>query len=188
MRWMTTTAMGIMLGVTLTMQPGCAGRTVQATTPAPTVAEAQAADEAMPFGEPFTDRELATVDAASPDAAAHDGRVVRVRGIVADVCAKRGCWMTLASADPGQPIFVKFTCPIDGRLIPMQAIGKPAIVEGTLTQKQVSEAYARHLKEDAGASEEEIAAIVGPQQMWFVAAPAARVYDLNTAETGEAAQ
>ena len=40
---------------------------------------------------------------------------------------------------------------------------------------EISEAQARHYKEDAGASPEEVAKIVGPQKQYIVASPSARV-------------
>ena len=102
----------------------------------------------------------------------YDGKYLRVTGKVADVCAKKGCWLKLGD---GEALFVKFTCPVGERLIPAEAVGKVAEVEGTVKVTQISEAKARHYKEDAGASPEEIAKIVGPQKQIVVASPSARV-------------
>ena len=102
----------------------------------------------------------------------YDGKYLRVTGRVSDVCAKKGCWLKLGD---GEALFVKFTCPVGERLIPKEAVGKAAEVEGTVKVTQISEAQARHFKEDAGASPEEIAKIVGPQKQVTVASPSARV-------------
>ena len=75
----------------------------------------------------------------------------------------------------GNDVFVKFTCPVEGRLIPMEAEGRTALVEGTLEVKVISEEEARHYRQDAGASPEEIAKIVGPQTEIKLNSPAAMI-------------
>jgi len=110
---------------------------------------------------------------ADPDKFAD--KKVRVCGMVDSVCAMKGCWIRLAGADDSDSLFVKFTCPVKGRLVPMEAKGKMAIVEGTLTVKEISEADARHYQEDAGATQAEIDKIVGPQKQISLKAPAAMV-------------
>lgn len=102
----------------------------------------------------------------------YDGKYLRVTGKVSDVCAKKGCWLKLGE---GEALFVKFTCPVGERLIPAEAVGKQAEVEGTVKVVEISEAQARHFKEDAGASKEEVEKIVGPQKQVTVASPSARV-------------
>ena len=122
---------------------------------------------------------LVTVNQLMANPGNYDGKAARVSGTVAKVCAKKGCWLTLADADQ-EGLFVKFTCPIDGRLIPADAVGKQAIVHGTIRVKEITEEEARHYKEDAGASAEEIAKIVGPQKQVTVAAPSAEIAGLTT--------
>lgn len=107
------------------------------------------------------------------DAKSHEGKWVRTAGEVTEVCVSRGCWMRVAPKPGGEAIFVKFTCPIEGRLIPLEAVGKKTVVEGTLKLEEINEAEARHYAEDAGMSEEEIAKIKGPQKrlrLWDAAA------------------
>jgi hypothetical protein len=119
-------------------------------------------------------------DTLLADAGAYDGKYLRVTGTVSSVCVKKGCW--LAFGQETRPLLVKFTCPIEGRLIPGEAVGKEAMVEGTVKVVEVSEAEARHIKEDAGAAAEEIARIVGPQQRVTIAAPSAKVYGLAASQ------
>jgi hypothetical protein len=172
---------------------GCSaerGAAVESEQPAP--AQAAPPVSYTTFGEAPSHADAPTVPVkllmTSPSE--YDGKVVRVSGTVAKVCAKKGCWLTLGepgasgtgAGGPGaeqQTMFVKFTCPIGGRLIPMEAAGKPAIVEGTVTVKTISEAEARHYKEDAGAPPEEIARIVGPQTQVTVASPSAQIAGLS---------
>jgi len=91
-----------------------------------------------------------------------DGKPVAVIGTVTEVCIKAGCWVKLDN-DSGEPLFVKFTCPFEGRLMPMEAIGKQVVVTGTLKTIEVDEATRRHYAEDAGASQDEIDAITGSE-------------------------
>ena len=110
--------------------------------------------------------------------AAYEGKYVRIVGDVNKVCTRKGCWLEMADAQSNKPLFVKFTCPVDGRLIPMAAVGKPVVVEGTVMVKEISEADARHLKEESGAPQSEVEKIKGPQKQITLAAPAARVAGL----------
>ncbi len=133
------------------------------------------------FGErmKFTGRDPVCTAAVLADKDKYAGKHVRVRGKVHSVCAHRGCWLRLGCPSTDETIFVKFTCPVEGRLIPMEAVGHRAIVEGTLELTQISEEEARHYKEDAGASPEETAKIVGPQKQIRMTSPAAKIEGLS---------
>lgn len=135
------------------------------------------------FGAPSTQptEKTVSVSAVLSDTQQYNGKYLSLTGTVASVCPKKGCWITLAEAG-SKPMFIKFTCPVEGRLIPMEAMGKPAIVEGTVKVVTITEEEARHYKQDAGASPEEIAKIVGPQTQITVASPAARIADLPKAQ------
>jgi hypothetical protein len=135
------------------------------------------------LGGPSTQPAAQTVavNTVLADADQYNGKYLSLTGTVASVCPKKGCWITLAEAG-SKPMFIKFTCPVEGRLIPMEAVGKPAIVEGTVKVVTITQEEARHYKEDAGASPEEIAKIVGPQTQITVASPAARIADLPAAK------
>ncbi len=133
-----------------------------------------------PFGEPMKPgaRVVPVADVlASPEK--YDGQTTRVAGIVTEVCEAKGCWLRLApSADAEDAIFVKFTCPIEGRLIPLEAKGRPATVEGQIAVTELTVDEARHYAEDAGATPEEIAAITSPQMQVRAQSPGALV-ELN---------
>ena len=130
------------------------------------------------FGQPMklTAADAVTVQQLRDNSAKLDGQYVRVSGTVDKVCPKKGCWLQMAN-DKGEPLFVKFTCPIEGRLIPMEAMGKPAVVEGVVKVKEYSQAEARHIAEEKGATAEEIEKIVGPQKSLTLASPGAKVMD-----------
>ena len=70
---------------------------------------------------------------AQPDR--YQGKVVRVEGLVTDVCAKRGCWMQLASDKEFQVLQIKVD---DGVMIfPLDAKGKMASAEGMFTRLEI---------------------------------------------------
>ena len=89
------------------------------------------------FGTPMklSDADAVPVQKLLAEPTAYDGKYVRVSGIVKNVCPKKGCWLTLHDEKTNQNLFVKFPDPEQGRLIPMDAVGKPAIVEGTVKVK-----------------------------------------------------
>ena len=133
------------------------------------------------FGDPLTIRPGEAVPVAKVFAAPDEfaGRRLLVSGRVDSVCAKKGCWLRLTDEPGTETVFVKFTCPVEGRLIPMEAVGHQALVEGVLSVEEISQEDARHYQEDAGASPEEIAKIVGPQKQLSISAPAARIKGLR---------
>jgi len=68
------------------------------------------------------------------------GQKVLVKGMVVEVCAKRGCWMYLASDKAFEKIQIKV---LDGEIVfPMSARSKEALVEGVVEALKYS-------KEDA---------------------------------------
>lgn len=80
------------------------------------------------------------------------GKRVKVSGMVLEVCAKRGCWIYLASDKPYEKIQIKVT---DGVIVfPMDASGKQATVEGVVEELKLSEVdlirYKKHLAEEKG--------------------------------------
>ncbi len=132
------------------------------------------------FGERMTlaKKDTVCIKEVLATPAKFEGKLLRVGGKVQSVCAKKGCWLRLGDGEKKETLFVKFTCPVDGRLIPMKAVGKTAFVEGTLELKEISQDEARHYKEDSGASKEEIEKIVGPQKIAKLNAPAAQIVGL----------
>ena len=115
---------------------------------------AKVGDKYTDFGKPMKleDSDAVCIKTVLANPKAHDGKFFRVAGRVESVCAKRGCWLRLGDGESKETLFIKFTCPVKGRLIPMDAVGKFAFIEGTLDIVEISEEEVRHYKEDAGAS------------------------------------
>jgi len=75
---------------------------------------------------------------------------------VDEVCKSKGCWMKLNLED-GNQVMVKFKD--YGFFVPKDIDGKEVIINGKAFVSEVSVEEQRHYAEDAGKSEEEIAAI-----------------------------
>jgi len=113
-----------------------------------------------------------TVETLLADPAAHqDGHYV-VTGTVAEVCPKKGCWMTFGAGDESMRVtFLDY-----GFFVPMDIAGRTVTFEGTFAVEEVSQADARHYLEDAG-RHEEAAALVGPQRSYTFVATGVRLAD-----------
>jgi len=89
-----------------------------------------------------------------------DSMYVKMNAVIEDVCAKKGCWMTLI-LDDETTMMVSFK---DYEFfVPKDAMGKLATVEGVATIDTISVAAQRHYLEDAEASQDEIDAITEPE-------------------------
>ncbi len=129
------------------------------------------------YGPVFTmsDKDTVAVSKLLADPPAYNGKQVRVSGKVAEVCAAKGCWMTVGDGKSEQSVFIKFVDPPKGRLVPVKAEGHDVVAEGTFKIQQISESFARHLVIDAGGTQAEAEKIVGPQQKLTLATPAVTI-------------
>lgn len=90
-----------------------------------------------------------------------DSVQVKFAGKVNSVCQAKGCWMRLGLSDTDQESFVKFK---DYKFfVPMDAADADAIIEGWAYKKETTIDQLKHYAQDAGKSEEEIAAITEPK-------------------------
>ena len=83
----------------------------------------------------------------------------KMKAKIVDVCSKKGCWMTL-DMDGENEVMVKFKD--YGFFKPLNAEGN-VVVNGKAFVTETSVDELRHYAEDAGKSEEEIAAITEPK-------------------------
>lgn len=134
----------------VTLLLACATSSPPATPPETSLAAAPAASDcpAAVYGTLPTDLGPA-VDADQLRAGAvESGSRVLVRGVIKEVCQKKGCWHTVATADPAIDILVK-----DKEyavFLPKGCGGRPAEIAGTFTREVVPLEEARHYAEDAG--------------------------------------
>ncbi len=90
-----------------------------------------------------------------------------IRGKVAAVCQKKGCWMETDLGN-GQSMRIRFKD--YAFFVPMNCAGKEFIAQGKASWYETSVASLRHYAEDAGKSKEEIEAITQPQkELIFIA-------------------
>ena len=85
---------------------------------------------------------------------------VRFAGEITATCAKKGCWMDVASGE--DTVFVRF---LDyGFFVPTEgAEGKRTVVQGEAFYDTLTVPMLKHYAEDAGKSQQEIDAITEPE-------------------------
>ena len=92
---------------------------------------------------------------------------IKLVGNVESVCQMTGCWMDV---DMGNDEIVHVTFKDDGFLMPKDAAGKTAVIEGVATFEEIPVKMLKHLAEDEGKSQEEIDAITEPKMEYtFIA-------------------
>jgi hypothetical protein len=82
---------------------------------------------------------------------------------VNSVCEKKGCWMRLKLTEEDESLV---TFKDYGFFVPKDIQGQEAVVHGKLFVKETSVEDLKHFAEDAGKSEEEIAAITEPKLVY----------------------
>lgn len=99
---------------------------------------------------------------------------VKVKASVEKVCQKKGCWFTLKADDVKYPIRVKMKD--YAFFVPRNAMGLPAVIEGTLAKAQIPQEEAQHYADDAvegtGKPAEKI---TGPQDTYTFMANAIQI-------------
>ena len=98
---------------------------------------------------------------------ARDSAQVKLVGTASAVCQARGCWMTLPTAD-GQEMRVRFRD--YAFFVPKNLSGHEVVVSGWAYRRTVPKSELRHYAQDAGKTDQEIAAIDhDEQQLTFLA-------------------
>lgn len=126
------------------------------------------------FGRPLTLTRETKVSEIERNPKAFVGKRVLIRGTVVEVCAKRGCWLDIASDIPYGKFQAKVT---DGVIVfPMSARGRTALVEGVVEELKMSReealAYRRHQAEEKGVRFDP-ASVKGPETTYRLQAQGA---------------
>ena len=88
-----------------------------------------------------------------------DSAIVKVEGIILEICSKKGCWMDV-NLGGEETLFVRF---MDyGFFMPLDAAGTTAIIEGMAKIEVQTVRWLKHKAEDAGETQEVIDAITKP--------------------------
>ena len=92
--------------------------------------------------------------------ASKDSADVSIRGVVTEVCDKKGCWFKLKT-DNNEEVMVKMKD--YGFFVPVSLKGKTVVMDGQAKMKSVSVKELQHYAEDAGKTKAEIDAIKEPK-------------------------
>jgi len=105
------------------------------------------------YGEPLS--EAAAVDLAKVIDAPqqHDGKTLKVRGRVSEVCQKKGCWMILAPpADEQAAPRIRVTFRGYSFFVPKDLAGNVVLAEGVFRFKTIPREEAQHYADDEAAA------------------------------------
>ena len=95
------------------------------------------------YGKPFTVKEETRISDILAAPEKFTGKKVRVRGIVTNVCAERGCFLNLKGDRKFQELQFKVD---DGVIVfPADALGSEAVAEGIISLKVISEQEQRDM-------------------------------------------
>ncbi|WP_020569008.1 DUF4920 domain-containing protein [Neolewinella persica] len=148
-------------GLILSACAGSEQQAVEATAEAPT---SETTEIAGTFGAEFTPTEVLAANkllTTYEESLIVDTLQTTLRGTVNEVCQAKGCWMTIAASDDDE-MMVKFKD--YGFFMPMDISGREVIMHGMAYYQITPVDELRHYAEDAGKSEEEIAAITEPKR------------------------
>jgi hypothetical protein len=115
------------------------------------------------FGATITADNALSYDELIGKMAAVDSMPAKVTGKVAEVCQKKGCWMTIVSDDPSKPE-MRVTFKDYAFFMPKDLAGKRVVCDGYAIVEVTPVDVLRHYAEDAGKSKAEIEAITEPKR------------------------
>ncbi len=122
------------------------------------------------FGEPLELERATPLATVAEDPASFHGQPLRFEGEIVEVCQKKGCWLLLRDGEHEARVrFAGYRF-----LVPRDAAGRRAILEGIVSEKTISAEAARHYAEEAGDAEA-AAAIEGPQKVLMITATGVEV-------------
>jgi uncharacterized protein YdeI (BOF family) len=122
------------------------------------------------FGAAFTNAKLVSLADLTAKADQYNGKTVKVKGTIKDVCQREGCWLVLTDGTREMRVSMKdhkFTVPKDSG-------NKTVIVEGIIEKKTISEEMARHYAEES-AGKIDPNSIKGPQVVLSLTATGVRI-------------
>jgi Domain of unknown function (DUF4920) len=126
------------------------------------------------FGEEITVEGAISAAELKDMLAANDSVEAKLMGDVVDVCQMKGCWMDIDMGD-GETLTVRFKD--YGFFVPKDCAGKEAIIEGKAKLVVYTVEELQHYAKDAGDSEEDIAAITEPTEVYEFTADGVIIQD-----------
>jgi hypothetical protein len=119
------------------------------------------------YGAVTTAKDAIEVNALEEKLVTADKYKGKVKGTVASVCEKKGCWMKLSTTE-GDGIMIRFK---DYKFfMPLNIVGKDVVLLGEAKKTVTSVEMLKHYAEDGGKSKEEIEKITEPKtEIEFIA-------------------
>jgi len=141
-----------------------------------TVVIGQTAKKGAIYGKAFTSTQvLSTTRAVSVTSEKDVVENVQFQGKVTEVCQKEGCWLILGNDNGGDAIMVRMKD--HSFKVPKDLNGRHIIVNGELKKTTQSVEEQKHLMEDKGASQGEIARVTAPKNVFELIATGVIVTD-----------
>lgn len=116
-------------------------------------------EEITKYGEEFSEEGAMTPSEFLTAFQGKDSMQVTIKGNVAEVCKKKGCWMTMDLGND-QTMRISYDYKF---LMPLDCDGLPIVINGMAYVDTISVDDQIHYLKDANASDEEIAAVTEPQ-------------------------
>lgn len=113
-----------------------------------------------------------------------DTTAIKVKGIIAEVCVNKGCWIKMPVGDASATVKFKDY----GFFLPKNGQGKEVILNGKAFKNITPVEELRHYAEDAGKSKEEIAAITEEEVTLSFVADGALVEKFDNPDVEKAAK
>lgn len=112
------------------------------------------------FGDSITQENVQDAQQLSLLMKGKDSLGVKLKGKIADVCQKKGCWMDM---DMGGQQTMRVVFKDYGFFVPKDIGGKNVIIDGIAYNDTTSVDDLRHYAEDAGKTKEDIEKITEPE-------------------------
>ncbi len=85
---------------------------------------------------------------------------MKIKGTINEVCAKKGCWMTMPIGED-QELLVRFKD--YGFFVPLNSSGSQVVIEGWAYKEVIEVGELKHYAFDAGKTQEQIDSITEPE-------------------------
>ncbi len=111
------------------------------------------------YGEEMASKPIYKMESYNDVSVGDEPMTLALEGKIKAVCKKKGCWMKMDNPN-GDDLFVSFDYVF---LVPKNADGRRAIIEGVLSNDTTSVEYLKEIAKDAGKSQLDIDKITEPE-------------------------
>lgn len=111
------------------------------------------------YGEELATTPIYKMESFNDVSVGNEPMTLALEGKIKAVCKKKGCWMKMDNPN-GDDLFVSFDYVF---LVPKNADGRRAVIEGVLSNDTTSVEYLKEIARDAGKSQTDIDKITEPE-------------------------